>query len=362
MIIITGSVNALFYCCLLFSWLPQCNSFITVSCDGWRNCEKRKFSASFGSVSSVQEQRIDLASGTRMQIMTLLPEDYQRNKPPLLFLHGSFHGAWCWTEKFFPYFASKGHPVIALSWRGTDGTYAGDGVKKVKIMEHVDDWRCVVDRFPEIAGLDSNWKPPVVIAHSFGGLAVMKALEEDPTMTSKLSGIVMMCSVPPSGNGKMTMRYLRRSLMDSYKITIGFAMKRCLKNEDLCRQLFFGGSKKVLPDGSIDDYGVSDDDIKRFQQYFARDSKATIDILDLSKKLPSLQAIDGRAPFVNELPPCMVLGATGDFIVDKEGVDETATYFGVDRPVIVDSPHDVMLGGKWENAAKELSCWLQTNF
>jgi pimeloyl-ACP methyl ester carboxylesterase len=313
--------------------------------------------------ASMQEQQVNLASGTSMQMITSLPDTLDSSKPPILFLHGSFHAAWCWSENFMPYFASKGYPVAALSWRGTGGTFAGDSIKKVKIMEHVEDLKCVLNHLPEIIGLDTNAKPPVVVAHSFGGLAVMKAFEEDGTMPSKFGGIVMMCCVPPSGNGKMTMRYLRRSLIDSYKITAGFAMKRCLKNEDLCRQLFFGGKKTTLEDGSIEDYGVSDSDVKRYQEYFARDSEATIDLLDLAKKLPSSKADgNGRAPFVSVLPPCLVMGAKDDFIVDKEGVEETARYFGLDRPTIVDSPHDVMLGAKWENAANELSTWLSNTF
>ena len=295
-----------------------------------------------------------------MQIISVLPDKKNtKTKRPILFLHGSFHGAWCWTEKFFPYFASKGHPLVALSWRGTGGTYAGEGVKKVKIEDHVADLRCVVDILPEILATGTALQEPIVVAHSFGGLAVMKGLEEDPEFATRLGGIVMMCSVPPSGNGKMTMRYLRRSLIDSYKITVGFAMKRCIQNEDLCRQLFFGGRKQILADGSVDDFGVSDDDVECYQAYFKRDSEATIDLLDLSKKLPSKNTLDGRAPFADELPPCLVMGAAHDFIVDREGVDETARYFGVGMPIIIDSPHDVMLGAKWKNAAGELAKWIE---
>jgi len=32
-------------------------------------------------------------------------------------------------------------------------------------------------------------------------------------------------------------------------------------------------------------------------------------------------------------------------------VDETARYMGLDEPLIVDSPHDVMLGRTWKNGA-----------
>lgn len=28
-------------------------------------------------------------------------------KPPLVFVHGSFHSAWCWAEHFLPFFAAQ---------------------------------------------------------------------------------------------------------------------------------------------------------------------------------------------------------------------------------------------------------------
>lgn len=286
-------------------------------------------------------------------------------KHPLLFLHGSFHGSWCWSERFFPYFVEKGYPVVALNWRGTGGTFAGDGVKKVKIMEHVADLESFLeDVLPSI--FPGNKKKPIVICHSFGGLAVMKYLETQPEKAANaFAGICTMCSVPPSGNGKMTMRFLRRSLLASWKITAGFAMKRASTNPVLCRQLFFGGEKKMGADGTTveEDYGVSDEDISRYQSYFVRDSEATIDLLDLAKQLPSAVTTDeGRAPFVEKLPPCLVMGASDDAIVDLEGLQETATYFGLDAPEVVDSPHDVMLGAKWKNAADALDEWIADRF
>jgi hypothetical protein len=144
------------------------------------------------------------------------------------------------------------------------------------------------------------------------------------------------------------MRYLRRSLRDSWKITAGLAMKQCLTDASLCRDLFFGSNGRV----------VTDADVARYQQHFARDSAATIDLMHLAKCLPSNKAVDGKAAYVEQLPPCMVMGAVDDFIVDREGVEETARYFGVSA-TYVDSPHDVMLGAKWRNGADAIAAWLQ---
>jgi pimeloyl-ACP methyl ester carboxylesterase len=283
-----------------------------------------------------------------MQVLSSYPESQKISpkKPVLLFLHGSFHGAWCWTERFFPYFTDAGYIVVAPSWRGTGGTPAEPGVKKVRIDEHVSDLDGLLNALPDIirrhckeaekalitADNQRRQLRPVVISHSFGGLAVMKYLE-DYNRNKPFSGIVSMCVVPPSGMQKMTFRYLRQSLVASWRITAGFAMKRCVNDAKLCRILFFGGDKVVDENGQvIENHGISDDDLRRYQEYFGRDSAASIDLLDLSKKLPSARTTeDGKAMALSgdsmgdaelEKVPCLVIGASDDYVVDREGTIE----------------------------------------
>lgn len=338
----------------LFSLLVSVRGFLIPSLSMRTPQIQRMFSSSSSSIV-IQEDRVPLSTNVTMQVLSCLPKE-DTDRPVILFLHGSFHAAWCWTERFFPYFVDKGYPVCALSWRGTGGTRAAEGVKKVKIMEHVEDLSSILSQLPSIT--KRGVAKPVLVSHSFGGLAVMKLLETYPDISNDLAGICTMCSVPPSGNGKMTMRFLRRSLVQSWRITKGFAMKKCITDPSLCRRLFFGGDKVVRDDGTEDDYGVLDSDIVRYQQYFERDTEATIDLFDLAKQLPSDACIDGRAPFVSQLPPCLVIGAKDDYIVDWEGNVETAKYFGLEAPTYVDSPHDVMLGRKWQNAADALDEWI----
>jgi hypothetical protein len=195
-----------------------------------------------------------------------------------------------------------------------------------------------------------------------GGIYVMKYLNEMFERGEKpsFSGIASLCSVPPTGNVPGTFRTLRRSIRDAYRITVGFVLKKVNTDASICRQCFFGGEPKILEDGTADDFGVSDEDVARYQSYFERDSKAVLDVSDLSKRLPAKNADgNGRAPFVRDLPPCLVVGAKDDFIVDEVANKETATYYGLDDPIYVDSPHDVMLTRKWQNGADVLKEWIQ---
>ena len=189
-----------------------------------------------------------------------------------------------------------------------------------------------------------------------------------------------MCSVPPSGNGPSTMRVIRRSLKDALIITVGFVFKKVVTNEAICRQCFFGGNDNNDLEEDQENYqnGISDADLKRYQHYFAQDSKVTLDITDLSNVLPSKHVVvvdvddtsdtsndtrkAGQAPFAADLPPCFVMGATDDFIVDTVSNMETARYYGVDHPIYIDSYHDVMLGSKWKKGAHILHEWLEETF
>eukprot|EP00588_Corethron_pennatum_P004274 CAMPEP_0194283332 /NCGR_PEP_ID=MMETSP0169-20130528/25145_1 /TAXON_ID=218684 /ORGANISM="Corethron pennatum, Strain L29A3" /LENGTH=337 /DNA_ID=CAMNT_0039028905 /DNA_START=211 /DNA_END=1224 /DNA_ORIENTATION=- len=291
-----------------------------------------------------------------LQILSCRPattdsvSDNEKKKRPLLFLHGSFHSAWCYSERYLPYFASHGYDSYAYSFRGTgpspvlgpDGKIDGS-ITKVKIDEHVDDLASILETFD---------RRPVVVAHSFGGAVLMKYMEgrhRDGTGPEP-SGIALLCSVPPSGNGKMTRRFLRRSLVASYRITVGFVAKKLTSDADLCRTLFFDGS-------------VPPEDLTMYMGLYARDSSVTIDVVDFAKnKLPSLCADErGVAPWAMNAalpPPRLVLGANKDYVVDKEGVEETGKFLDTDA-VWVNSPHDVMLGGKWEEGARAIRSWLE---
>src|ERR1700733_13631492 len=88
-------------------------------------------------------------------------------KPPLLFVHGGGHAAWCWEEHFLPSFAAQGHPAHALSLRAQGGN-GREGIRFARIDGYVAD-------VAEVAGRMS--RPPVLVGHSMGGLVVQRHLE-----------------------------------------------------------------------------------------------------------------------------------------------------------------------------------------
>ena len=90
----------------------------------------------------------------------------QTHKTPLLFVHGMWHGAWCWDEFFLPFFADHGYHVTALSLRGHAGSEGK--IRGSTIANYVSDVEQVAKTFDT---------PPAIIGHSMGGFLTQKYLE-----------------------------------------------------------------------------------------------------------------------------------------------------------------------------------------
>lgn len=167
-------------------------------------------------------------------------------KPPILFIHGSFHGAWCFAENYLDYFSALGHDTFALSLRGTSitGMPPQDPGELVRIEQHVSDIRSSLislksSMSDRAGGMDTP--DPIIVAHSFGGLIVMKLLE-DEEIRRRISGACLLCSVPPSGNGPMIQRFIKSKFLSSLKIVWGFVFKGVSIDLQSCRELFFDKS------------------------------------------------------------------------------------------------------------------------
>jgi len=149
----------------------------------------------------------------------------------------------------------------------------------------------------------------------------------------------------------MTGRFIQKNILSALKIVYGFVAKAVTWDGRVARELLF------------DDSSVSDEDLTRYMGHLRADSKVGLDLPSLARVLPSATSTDpdGRATWLKTEYPrdlrMLVLGATDDFIVDRQGVEETARYCGVE-PVFLSVYHDAMLGAKSHLAAEAIRAWL----
>lgn len=275
-----------------------------------------------------------LPDGTRLEVVSAVG-DAGAARPPLLFVHGSGHAAWCYAEKFLPALADRGWTAHAVSLRGRGasdppppGARAGG-----TLASHAAD---VADVARALG------RPPIVVGHSFGGLVVQRLVVDAASLLPALPGVALLASAPPSGNSAMVARIARdRGLLLSAKLTWYFITRAYAKNPDAARTMFFSDA---LPDP----------DLRRYVDLLAANDGATpvLDVRKLGDETPLPPLDRARAP------PALVLGGDADTIVDVAALHEAADWLGCGPPTVLEGMgHDVMLDVGWERAVAAIDEW-----
>lgn len=244
-------------------------------------------------------------------------------KPPLLFVHGAWHGAWCWEEHFTGWFAEQGYEVHTLDLRG-HGRGLGPGrLGWHSVADYVADVRAAVER------LD---RPPVLVAHSMGGFVVQKYLERYDA-----AGAVLVASVPPSGVRGVVLGLARSHPAMLARSLVTFDLHPLVAGPERTREMFYSGA-------------IDEESVRTFADALGNESyRAFLDMLVLS--LPRRKRIRGRAPM-------LVLGGKLDRIFPPSDVRATAAAYGTE-PVIFDGmAHNLMLEVGWERVATTIAEWL----
>ncbi|OVA04972.1 hypothetical protein BVC80_1211g35 [Macleaya cordata] len=263
--------------------------------------------------------------------------------PPLVFIHGSFHAAWCWAVHWLPFFSGFGYDSYAVSLLGQGESDAPEGTSAGTIQTHASDVASFIQK--EIS------LPPVLLGHSFGGLIVQSYISNMRTEDfsgmenshPKLAGAVLLCSVPPTGNSGLMWRYIFSKPVAAFKVTISLAAKAFSTSLPLCKETFF--SKEM-----------EDHLVQRYQDLMKESSR--MPLFDLKKLNASLPV----SPVPKSSIKVLVLGASDDFIVDAEGLRETAMFYGVEPVCVKGVAHDMMLDCSWDKGAQVVLSWLNDQF
>lgn len=242
-------------------------------------------------------------------------------RPPLLFVHGAFAGAWCWAEHFLPYFARAGYRCYALSLRG-QGKSKGRGQISIHSAQHyVDDLETAIKHIG---------RPPVMIGHSMGGFLTQKYIERAP-----LPAIVLMASVPPHG------------LMPA-------SMSLAMLNPPLIRELngllFNGHASLDAMRSALFAGPIALDRLNRYYRLMQPESPRVIWDMTFFD-LPQLWRIS--------VPPLLVLGAERDAMVPAHQVECCAQAYGAQAEIFTGIGHAMMLDVGWQRVAERVVDWLE---
>lgn len=240
---------------------------------------------------------------------------------PLLFVHGGWHGAWCWDDGFLDYFADAGYRAVSLSLRGHGLSPSAKPLPKVSIADYIDDVASVAD---QLGG------GPVLVGHSVGGFVTQRYLEERSAPAAVLLG-----SLPPQGVLGTALRVWRRRPSMTMESWNDPTLLKFLATPALAREYLF------CPD-------TPDDVVESCRRRAGAESiRATM--ID-----PTVRRVRTR----RVRTPILVLGALYDGFVSTRAVRATARAYRT-QPEFFAMGHNMMLEPGWPDVAERIDTWLQ---
>ncbi len=239
----------------------------------------------------------------------------------ILFVHGAWHGAWCWEKYFMPFFAEQGYDNYALTLRSHEKPGRVKGINKISFTNYIEDLVQAVNQ------LDQS---PIIIGHSMGGLILQKYLEKH---TCKKA--IFLAAAPLSGLLRLSLnlfvstRYALISalMMDLY---------RAVDHIDKIKWSFFSA------------------DVPQADLQFCKDNICAESYLAyLFMMLPRVKV---NADL--QVPTLVVSGESDRLFIIKEQ-KAIATAFKSDLVIIPNIAHDMMLDTNWKMAATAIQNWLE---
>jgi pimeloyl-ACP methyl ester carboxylesterase len=239
---------------------------------------------------------------------------------PLLFVHGGWHGAWCW-ENFLDYFADAGYRAVALSLRGHGNSPTTKPLPKVSIADYLEDVGSVAD---ELGGA------PVLIGHSLGGFVIQRYLEDHRAPAAVLVG-----SVPPQGVLNLALRVWRRRPSMTMESWSDPTLLKFLATPALTREyLFCADTPEVIVESCMQRAGAE------------------------SVRAAMTDPIVRRVRTRRVTTPILVLGAEHDGFVSVRNVRATARAYRTE-PEFFPMGHNMMLEPGWADVAGRIRGWLE---
>lgn len=243
---------------------------------------------------------------------------------PILFIHGMWHGAWCWEPYFLPYFKKMGYEAYALSLSNHGNSPRKKAFNLLRINDYVNDIKEIIDTFE---------KPPILVGHSMGGYIVQKYLEDN----KKVPGAVLMNSAPPFGLWNTTLRTLKSFPLSFFKANLTFNLKHIVNYPQKYRHVL--GSKN-LEEANIEDY------LKKIN---TESLLAFVDMLGLNSI--NVKKID---------TPLYIIGADKDNSLSVRELKKTAVMHNTDYKVFNNMGHLMMLEPNYQIVANEIDKWIKS--
>lgn len=243
------------------------------------------------------------------------------HRPALLFVHGGYHGAWCWDEHFLPWFAQMGWQAHALSLRGHARGDDRDANIRYVLDDYVEDVESV---------LGALQRPTVLIGHSMGAVVAQRCMAR----RNDVAGAVMLAASPLRPALGVVLRILLR-------YPVSFVRAQLLGDAKAAR--------RAMASFFFDDALDADTRARYIAQLTAESST-----LDLFTRQPLV--VDP-----SERRPVLVVAGRDDWSIPRRDHEALRDAYGAEL-VVCPGAHDLMLSVHWKAVAEAIRQWLEAKF
>lgn len=243
------------------------------------------------------------------------------HRPALLFIHGGFHGAWCWREHMLPWFAAQGWQAHALSLRGHASNDDREAELRCTLSDYASDVSSVLD------GLK---RPAVLVGHSMGGVVAQMCLKA----RADVAGAVFMAPSPLRPSASVIWRIFMHD-------PVTFIRAQIL------------GDMKAMRHAMAEFFFDDDLDPQTQARYVSMLTAETLTGELFSRAPPSHPPGDQR--------PILIVAGREDWSIPMRDHEALRDAYRATLSVCPGG-HDLMLSRHWEETAKTMRRWLESKF
>lgn len=236
---------------------------------------------------------------------------------PILFVHGAWHGAWCWEAYFMPYFAERGFGVTAFSLRGHGKSSGRRTVQRARLRDYLDDLQAIIARFET---------PPALVGHSMGGLLIQHLLQT----RHDIPAAALLAPIPHFGTVGIAWRTVTRRPHTALHVMTRWDVYPLVAEPQPDGTRFFSPHMPTA-------------EAERYMRRFTRESFLAVGVDALFLDLP-------RRP-ARVTTPLLVVGGQYDTLFPPGEIQRTARAYGKEAVIVPDMGHELMLDPGWQHVA-----------
>ncbi len=280
------------------------------------------------ATGSIEATRLTRPSGPSLEFLVHRPGG-RSGAAPVLLVHGAFTGAWCWTENWLGALGGRGRLAAAVSLRGHGTSEGREALAWTGLHDFAADLTLAIRAMPE---------PPILVAHSIGGLIAQHLLAALPSGHVALRGLVLVGSLPPEGLA-----------------LVGPQLGLSLGLQALAGR--FGRTPDVGHRNAMFGAGIEPAMAAAYAARIGTDTLLTLCLNAFTSLTQAYLPLPVLPAWAVGLPT-LVLHGSDDRLVDPTAAARTVLYHGADLRSITGAGHCPMLGPRAPAGAAALNRWL----